>query len=133
MDEAIHHIAIAVSDIDAALEFFQHGLGLSLAARKQVPEEGVEIAFLPAGNTELELLQPLDDTSTVAQFIERRGEGLHHICLVVKDLDATIIRMRAQGVRFLRQEPSRNAEGVRYTFIHPKSARGVLVELYEAQ
>lgn len=131
MKESIHHIAIAVSDMDSALQFYQDALGLGVTERRSAPEECVEIAFLPVGETELELLQPLDETSTVARFIEKRGEGLHHICLAVEDLDASITRMRSRGVRFLSQDPSTNIHGTRYIFIHPRSAQGVLVELYE--
>jgi methylmalonyl-CoA/ethylmalonyl-CoA epimerase len=131
MDPTLHHIAIAVHDLDAALALYRDGLGLEVTARRQVPQEGVEIAFLPAGEGEIELLQPLDEESGVARFLEKRGEGLHHICLAVEDIEAAMERLRAAGARPLSKEPRVNVEGTRYVFVHPRSAHGVLLELYE--
>ena len=131
MSSSIHHVAIAVRDLDAALGFYRDTLGLEMTERREVPEEGVEIAFLPAGGGEIELLRPLDEASGVARFLEKRGEGLHHVCLAVDDIDAAVERLRAAGARFLSQEPRVNAHGVRYVFVHPRSARGVLLEVYE--
>ena len=131
MKPSVHHIAIAVRDLDVALAFYQDALGLEMTERREVPEEGVEIAFLPAGEGEIELLRPLDEASGVARFLEKRGEGLHHVCLAVDDIDAAVERLRAAGARLLSQEPRVNAHGVRYVFIHPRSTRGVLLELYE--
>jgi len=133
MNPSIHHIAIAVKDLDAALAFYRDGLGLTVAERRTVPEEGVEIAFLPAGEGEIELLRPLDAQSSVARFLEKRGEGLHHICLAVEGLEAAIPPLRAAGARFLSDEPRVSASGARYIFIHPQSANGVLLELYEVK
>jgi methylmalonyl-CoA/ethylmalonyl-CoA epimerase len=131
MDPSIHHIAIAVHDLDAALTFYRDTLGLEMAERRQVPEEGVEIAFLPAGEGEIELLRPLNEESGVARFLEKHGEGLHHICLAVDDIEATMARMRASGARVLSDEPRVDVHGTRYVFVHPRSAHGVLLELYE--
>jgi len=131
MNPSIHHIAVAVHDLEAALDFYRDALGLEVTERREVPEEGVEIAFLPAGEGELELLQPLNEASTVAQFLERRGEGLHHVCLAVDDVVAAMERLRANGARLLSEEPRVNVHGTRYVFVHPKSAHGVLLELYE--
>ncbi len=131
MSSTIHHIAIAVRDLDTALAFYCDGLGLTLTERREVPEEGVEIAFLPAGEAEIELLRPLDEESGVARFIEKRGEGLHHICLKVTDIEAAAERLRQSGARLLSEEPRVDVHGVRYLFVHPKSAHGVLLELYE--
>ena len=132
MNPTLHHIAIAVHDLDAALAFYRDGLGLEVTERRQVDQEGVEIAFLPAGEGEIELLRPLDDNSGVARFLEKRGEGLHHICLAVEDIEAAMERLRAAGARMLSKEPRVNVEGTRYVFVHPRSAHGVLLELYEA-
>jgi len=132
MDRSIHHIAIAVRDLDAALSFYRDSLGLEVAERRRVPEEGVEVAFLPAGEVEVELLQPLSDEGGVAGFLEKRGEGLHHVCLQVDDVEAAMARLREAGARLLSEEPLVDAHGTRYVFIHPKSAHGVLLELYEA-
>jgi len=128
---SIHHIAIAVQDLDAALAFYGDALGLEMTERRKVPEEGVEIAFLPAGEGEIELLQPLGEASGVARFLEKRGEGLHHVCLAVDDIDAAMERLRAAGARLLSHEPRVNEHGTRYVFVHPRSTRGVLLELYE--
>ncbi len=131
MPPSIHHIAIAVNDLDAALAFYRDALGLEVSERREVPEEGVEIAFLPAGEGEIELLRPLGPDSGVARFLEKRGEGLHHICLQVDDITAAMERLRAAGATPLSEEPRVGADGTRYVFIHPKSAHGVLLELYE--
>ncbi|HHS98408.1 MAG TPA: methylmalonyl-CoA epimerase [Chloroflexi bacterium] len=131
MNPRLHHIAIAVRDLDEALAFYRDVLGLEMTERRQVPQEGVEIAFLPAGETEVELLQPLDPGSGVARFLEKRGEGLHHICLAVPDIEAAMARLREAGARVLSETPRVAADGTRYVFIHPKSAHGVLLELYE--
>lgn len=127
----VHHIAIAVRDLEEALAFYRDVLGLEMTERRQVPQEGVEIAFLPAGETEIELLQPLSEESGVARFLEKRGEGLHHICLAVPDIEAAMARLREAGVQVLSETPRVGADGTRYVFIHPKSAHGVLLELYE--
>jgi len=131
MSPSIHHIAIVVRDLDAALEFYRDVLGLEMTERREVPEEGVEIAFLPAGEGEIELLRPLDEGSGVARFLEKRGEGLHHICLAVADVEAAMERLRAAGAQLLSEKPRVNVHGTRYVFVHPKSAHGVLLELYE--
>lgn len=132
MSRSIHHIAIVVRDLDVALAFYRDGLGLEMTERREVPEEGVEIAFLPAGEGEIELLQPLDEESGVARFLKKRGEGLHHVCLAVEDVEAAMERLQATGAQLLSEEPRVNVHGTRYVFVHPKSAHGVLLELYEA-
>ena len=131
MNPSIHHIAIAVHDLEAALDFYRDALGLEVTERREVPEEGVEIAFLPAGEGEIELLRPLNEASSVAQFLEKRGEGLHHVCLAVDDVEAAMERLRAAGARLLSDEPRVNVHGTRYVFVHPRSAHGVLLEVYE--
>jgi methylmalonyl-CoA epimerase len=131
MKKTIHHIAIVVQDLDAALALYRDGLGLEVTGRREIPEESVEIAFLPTGEGEIELLQPLDEESGVARFLAKRGEGLHHVCLAVEDVEAEMERLRSAGAQLLSEEPRVNAQGTRYVFVHPKSAHGVLLELYE--
>lgn len=131
MSPSIHHIAIVVRDLDAALEFYRDALGLEVTERREVPDEGVEIAFLPTGEAEIELLRPLSDEGGVARFLEKRGEGLHHVCLAVEDVGAAMERLRAAGARLLSEEPRVGTHGTRYVFVHPRSAHGVLLELYE--
>ena len=131
MKPSIHHIAIVVRDLDTALAFYQDALGLEMTERREVPEEGVEIAFLPAGEGEIELLRPLDEESGVARFLEKRGEGLHHVCLAVEDVETAVEQLREGGAQLLSEEPLVNEHGTRYVFVHPTSSHGVLLELYE--
>jgi methylmalonyl-CoA epimerase len=131
MPKSIHHVAIVVRDLDHALAFYRDALGLEVAARRQVPDEGVEIAFLPTGEAEIELLQPLTEEGGVARFLEKRGEGLHHICLALDDVSTAMGRLEAAGARVLSEEPQVGPDGTRYVFVHPESAHGVLIELYE--
>ena len=131
MNPSIHHIAIAVHDLDEALAFYCDGLGLEMTERREVPEEGVEIAFLPTGEGEIELVRPLGEEGGVAHFLEKRGEGLHHICLAVEDIEAGMERLRAAGARLLSKKPRVDVHGTRYVFVHPRSTHGVLLELYE--
>ena len=132
MTISIDHIGIVVRDLDAALAFYSDALGLEMTERREVPEEGIESASLSAGEGEIELLRPLDDASGVARFLEKRGEGLHHICLAVEDIEGAMERLRAAGAQLLSEEPRVNVHSTRYVFVHPKSAHGVLLELYEA-
>jgi methylmalonyl-CoA/ethylmalonyl-CoA epimerase len=127
----IDHIAIVVPDIDAALAFWQDALGLELSHREEVPEQESLIAFLPAGESEVELVEPTTATSGIARYVARRGPGMHHICFEVDDIEATLARLKEQGVQLINEEPTIGANGKRIAFIHPKSAGGVLVELYE--
>ena len=131
MNPSIHHIAIVVRNLDAALALYRDTLGLEMTERREAPDEGVEIAFLPAGEGKIELLRPLDAESGAARFLEKRGEGLHHVCLLVEDVEAAMERLRAAGARLLSGEPRTDEHGTRYVFVHPKSTHGVLLELYE--
>ena len=131
MVDSMHHAAIVVKDIDEALRFYRDALGLELEERRRVEAEDVEIAFLPLGESEIELLSPLSSDSGVARFLEKRGEGLHHICLAVDDIDAAMGRLEQAGAEVLSEEPQQGTDGTRYLFVHPKSAHGVLIELYE--
>lgn len=126
----IHHIAMAVNDLDEALAFYRDALGVAVAERREVPDEGVEIAFLPLGEAEIELLRPLDPENSIGRFLEKRGEGVHHVCLQVDDIEAAAERLVAQGARLI-SEVKQHPDGTRYVFVHPKSAHGVLLELYQ--
>lgn len=127
----IDHIAVVVEDIDEALQFWQETLGLTLDHVETVPGQGVRIAFLPVGDSELELVEPLEDDSGVATFLQRRGPGLHHLCFEVDDLSKELGHLKEQGVRLIDQEPVVMEDGRRLAFLHPGTASGVLVELYE--
>lgn len=133
MVDSMHHVAIVVEDVDEALRFYRDALGLELKERRRVEAEDVEIAFLPLGESEIELLRPLSSESGVGRFLEKRGEGLHHICLAVDDVDAAMERLQKAGAQVLGDKPQQGADGTRYLFVHPKSAHGVLIELYEEE
>ena len=130
MTPKVNHIAIVVEDIERALAVYQDAIGLPLAHIAEEPAEQVRVAFLPAAGGEIELIQPTTADSGVAKFMAKRGEGLHHICLEVESIDATTHELARQGLQILG-EPRVNQRGDRYVFIHPKSAHGVLLELYE--
>jgi len=126
----INHVAIVVDDIEKALAVYRDVLGLPLQRIAEESAEQVRVAFLPTPSGEIELIQPTTPDSGVARYLAERGEGLHHICLEVEDIGATVREMRARGLQIL-DEPRLNARGEKYVFIHPKSAHGVLLELYE--
>ncbi len=127
----IDHIAILVDNLEGPLSFWQDALGLTLEHTQNVPAEMAEIAFLPVGGTELELVRPTTDDSGLARFLEKRGPGMHHICLEVDDIDGMLESLKARGVQLINEQPRSSADGKRYAFIHPKSANGVMIELYE--
>lgn len=131
MIKKINHIAIVVADLDKALLTYQDGLGLHLSKRQFMPEQEVEIAFLPAGDSMIELIMPVNETSGVAKYLAKRGEGMHHICLEVDDIGESIQEMQARQVEMIHTEPIQAAEG-RGAFLHPRAAHGVLIELLEA-
>lgn len=131
MIKKINHIAIVVADLDKALLTYQDGLGLQLSKRQLMPEQEVEIAFLPAGDSMIELIMPVNETSGVAKYLAKRGEGMHHICLEVDDIGESIGEMQTRRVEMINTEPIQAAEG-RGAFVHPRAAHGVLIELLEA-
>ncbi len=131
MTVSVDHVAIVVHALDEALAFYRDALGLEVARQCEVPEEGVEVALLPLGRAAIELIHPLSGEGGVARFLERRGEGLHHICLSVDDIEAAVKRLQEAGADLTTEEPQRKADGTRYVFVHPRSAHGVLLELYE--
>jgi methylmalonyl-CoA/ethylmalonyl-CoA epimerase len=127
----IDHIAIAVPDIQEALTFWRDALGLELSHLEEVAEQEALIAFLPTGKSEVELVEPTTESSGMAHYMAKRGPGLHHICFEVDDIEATLARLKEQGVQLINEEPAVGAGGKRIAFIHPKSTGGVLIELYE--
>ena len=131
MIKKINHIAIVVPNMEEANHFWVDTLGLKLESVKQVKEEGVEVAFLPVGDSEIELLRPTDAESGVAKYLEKRGSGMHHICFEVEDIAAMLEKLRNNNVSLITENVLVNENGTRYAFIHPKGANGVLVELYE--
>jgi len=127
----INHVAIVVPDIDAALAFWRDALGMALSHVEHVPGQETRVAFLPTGDSEVELVQPTTETSGMARYMEKRGPGMHHVCLEVDDIEAMLARLKAQGVQLINEEPTVGAGGRKIAFIHPRSTGGVLVELYE--
>ena len=128
MIRKVDHLGIAVRSIEEARGFYE-ALGLTLEAIEEVPQEQVRVAMIHCGETRLELLEPMGPDSPIARFLEQRGPGIHHLCLGSDDLDADDGRLRASGVRRLREAPTAGAGGARVQFVHPKSAGGVLVEI----
>ena len=127
----LNHVAVLVPDLDEALSFWQDQLGLSLDHIETVSSMEVKIAFLPLGESEIELVQPTTDSSGLAKFLEKRGPGLHHICIEVEDIAAKLKELNQRGVRLIDPEAILMDDGRKLAFLHPKSAGGVLVELYE--
>jgi len=127
----INHIAIVVPDVEAALSFWRDALGLTVARTEHNEAEAVDIAFLPAGDGEIELIAPFTSDSGVARYLEKRGAGIHHLCLNVPDIDAAAAQLHERGVELINDQPRTRPDGTRYLFVHPKSSGGVLLELYE--
>jgi methylmalonyl-CoA/ethylmalonyl-CoA epimerase len=131
MSTKLNHIAIVVEDIEQALAVYRDGIGLHVENVTEEPAEAVRVAYLPTATGEIELIQPATTDSGVAKYLAKKGEGLHHICLEVDDIEATTRQVTEQGMQVLG-EVRTNQRGDKYIFIHPKSAHGVLIELYEA-
>ena len=127
----IHHVALIVSSIDDAIGLWRDLLGLELEAIMDIPQDRVRIAFLGVGESKIELVEPTDDTTGVARFLASKGEGFHHVCFEVDDLSETLLRLGLDGLELIDSAPRRGAEGP-VAFLHPRSCRGVLVELIEA-
>jgi methylmalonyl-CoA epimerase len=127
----IDHLGIAVRSLDRALTFYRDQLGLDVAMRETVPLEKVNVAMLPVGEPRIELLEPSEADSVIGKFLDKRGEGLHHVAVRVPDLSAAVERLRASGARLLN-EPRAGAGGHLYVFVHPASTGGVLLELIQA-
>ena len=126
----INHVAIVVSDIEEALKFWRDTMGIELQHVEDVPSQKSKVAFLPVGDTEVELVQPTTEDSGVAKYLAEKGGGMHHLCFEVEDCAAAMQELKAKGVRLLSEEPN-VLPGRKMVFVHPKSTGGVLVELYE--
>ena len=126
----IDHLGIAVKSLDAATNFYRN-LGLTVSAEETVAAEGVKLVMVPVGESRFELLEPISEDSTIALFLKKRGEGLHHVSLRVPDLAATVEKLKKDGVRLVSEEIKIGAGGHKYVFVHPSSAGGVLLELVE--
>ena len=129
MKMKLDHVALAVRSLDEAMDVYTR-LGLEAGETCTMDESGLRVGFLSTGNSQLELLEPLRPDNTVARFLERRGEGLHHICFEVEDIRAALAELSAQGIELIDREPRRGAEGLT-AFLHPRAGKGVLIELVQ--
>ena len=131
MVRKVDHIGVAVSNLEEALKIYTDVLGLKLHGTEVVEEQKVRVAFMPVGDTEIELLESTDPEGPIAKFIEKRGEGIQHIAFRVDDIEEALEQMRRKGVRLIDEKPRYGAGGARIAFLHPKATGGVLVELCE--
>ncbi|HEU5163424.1 MAG TPA: methylmalonyl-CoA epimerase [Thermoanaerobaculia bacterium] len=131
MKPVLDHIGIAVRSLDAAAIY--RDLGLTIDHVETVESQGVRTAFLPVGDSRLELLEPTGPHSPVAKHIEKRGEGIHHLCFRVADIDAELAKLKAKGYRLVNEAPVPGAHGCRVAFLHPSAGNGVLIELSQPE
>ncbi len=131
MIKKIAHIAVVVPDLAEANRFWVDAMGLELDRVEEVPEQAVDVAFLPVGESDIELLRPIDEASGVARYLEKRGPGIHHICFEVDDIEAVLARLKSFDIPLINKEPTVDRHGTKIAFVHPKGTGGVLVELYE--
>ncbi len=131
--ESLYHVAIAVRNIDEVAKLYETALGLKVTHVEVVGEQGVKAAMLEpeGGGTAIELLEPLSDNSPISKFLERRGEGIHHICFLVDNIESALEKLKKEGVQLIDQSPRPGAYETRVAFIHPKALKGVLIEIAE--
>ena len=127
----IDHIGIAVRDIKKVSEFYRECLNLNISEPIDVPDQKVRVAFMEIGKTKLELIEPLGKDSPVEKFIQKKGEGLHHICFLVDNIEEALSELKEKGVKLVDQKPRVGATGKKIAFLHPESSSGVLIELKE--
>lgn len=128
----INHIGIAVPSIDATLPFYRDQLGMACLGIEEVAEQKVKVAMLSIGESKIELLEPTAEDSPVARFLEKSGQGIHHIAYEVTDIEVAIASLLADGARMIDEKPRQGAHGTRIAFLHPKSSHGVLTELCQS-
>jgi len=129
--KSINHVAVVVDNMETALSFWRDALGIELHELRDVPAEKSQVAFLPLNGAEVELVLPTTDDSGISKYLAKRGPGMHHICLEVDDIGGMLSQLKARGVRLINEAPRTAADGKQYSFIHPESTGGVLVELYQ--
>ena len=128
--QKIAHVSVAVESLEAALPFYCDVLGLPLRERRSLPDRGLNVAFVGVGESQIELLEPAEPDGTVARFLARRGQGLHHVCFEVPDVDAAIAELAERGIELIDRQATAGAQG-RVAFLHPRAGHGVLIELQE--
>ena len=129
----LEHLGIAVPNLEEAARFYREALGLPLEGIEVVEGQKVRVGFLPLGETRLELVEPFSPDSPISKFLEKRGAGLHHICLEVEDLKGALEELKSKGIRLIDSAPRPGSHGYNIAFVHPQSTSGVLVELTEKQ
>jgi len=129
--KAVNHVAVVVDDMDKSLSFWRDALGIGLHELRDVPAEKSQVAFLPLAGSEIELVRPTSDDSGIAKYLAKRGPGMHHICVEVDDIEGMLAQLKSKGIRLINEDPRLAADGKKYAFVHPESAGGVLVELYQ--
>jgi methylmalonyl-CoA/ethylmalonyl-CoA epimerase len=129
--KAINHVAVVVEDMEKSLAFWRDALGIPLHELRDVPAEKSQVAFLPLAGAEVELVMPTTDDSGIAKYLAKRGQGMHHLCLEVDDIEEMLTHLKSKNIRLINEEPRAAADGKKYAFIHPESTGGVLVELYQ--
>lgn len=127
----IDHIGIAVKNLDETLKFYEDVMGIKCTSKEEVEEQKVRVAFLPVGDSEVELLESTTEDGPIARFIEKKGEGIQHIAFKVDNIEETIKDLQEKGVRLIDEKPRYGAGGARIAFLHPKSTSGVLIEISE--
>lgn len=125
----VDHIGIAVSSLESVVTFYKETLGLHLHGFEEVPEQKVRVAMFPVGDAKLEFLEPTSPESPIAKFIEKKGQGIHHVALHVEDLEAKLAELKSRGVRLIDEKPREGAGGKKIAFVHPASTGGILLEL----
>ncbi len=131
MFEKIDHVGIAVADLEKALAFYRDQLGLEFKGTEEVEEQKVRVAFFPVGESKIELLESTDPAGPVGKFIEKKGEGVHHLSFRVSDIEGKLKELKERGVALIDEQPRYGAGGAKIAFLHPKSTNGVLIELCE--
>lgn len=131
MIKKIDHIGIAVNNLEESLSFYEDALGLKVENIEEVTEQKVKVGFLDIGGVHLELLESITPDGPVAKFIEKRGEGIHHIAILVENIENSIDILKDKGVKLIDETPRKGAGGSKMAFVHPKSTHGILLELYE--
>jgi methylmalonyl-CoA/ethylmalonyl-CoA epimerase len=129
--KAVNHVAVVVEDMEKSLLFWRDALGIELQELRDVPAEQSQVAFLPVAGAEVELVMPTTTDSGIAKYLAKRGQGMHHLCLEVDDIEGMMLQLKAKNIRLINEEPRTSADGKKYAFIHPESTGGVLVELYQ--
>ena len=128
---AVNHVAVVVENMEKSLLFWRDALGIALQELRDVPTEQSQVAFLPVAGAEVELVMPTTTDSGIAKYLAKRGQGMHHLCLEVDDIDGMMAQLKSKNIRLINEEPRTAADGKKYAFIHPESTGGVLGELYQ--